>query len=36
MGVLEVGYEGEDWIEVAGDIVQWLGFMNMVMDLWIL
>jgi hypothetical protein len=36
MDFKEVGCEGEEWIQMAQDRVQWQVLVNTVMNLWIL
>jgi hypothetical protein len=33
MGLREIGIDGANWIQLAGDKVQWPGFVNTVMNL---
>jgi hypothetical protein len=33
MGLMEIGWEGVDWIHLAQDRHQWRSLMNMVMNL---
>jgi hypothetical protein len=33
MELREIGINGANWIQLAEDIVQWQGFVNMVMNL---
>jgi hypothetical protein len=35
MDVRETGIDGVNWIRQAQDRVQWLAFVNMVMNLWV-
>jgi hypothetical protein len=33
MNLREIGIDGENWIQLAQDSVQWLAFVNTVMNL---
>jgi hypothetical protein len=35
MDLREIGIDGANWIQLAQDRVQWQGFVNMVMNLWV-
>jgi hypothetical protein len=35
MGLMEIGIDGVNWIQLAQDRVQWRACVNMVMNLWI-
>jgi hypothetical protein len=35
MDIREIGINGANWIQLAQDRVQWLAFVNMIMNLWV-
>jgi hypothetical protein len=35
LGLRKIGIDGANWIQLAQDSVQWRGFVNAVMNLWV-
>jgi hypothetical protein len=35
MDLMEIGIDGENWIQLAQDRVHWRAFVNTVMNLWV-